>query len=253
MTDLATFLYQVASALRAKRTARLLDNVQPIRIMPLAIVENMKHDLHRRLHILNYTPEYRKHYGETKAFNPLHEALIAAADAIELAADRLNLDKPIPKSKRHFRYIKSEDGFMRLFSLLNHKKEAFLQLMSAMESPSSKYYQSNWSGFEVKLAIEELIRYVEGIHVIQYEQVDLPTYEQFVTFIFDFANEKKLQNMYPYDLLYSAKLEAKKGVTRWVTSSDSISIYATDHAEKYGVTPHNPTFFTPNTCFKKAG
>jgi hypothetical protein len=252
MTELATFMYQVANALRQKRTAKILGNLNLLRPTPDIIVEKIQNNLFERIHSVNDDTEYRNQYRQTRQYNPLDKALAVLADAIDDAADKLPIDKPVAKSKRRFTYAKADDVFMHLFSLLNRNANDFLAQMGDIQTPSSVNYQHGWYCFEVKLAIEELCRYMEAIHVLQYEQTSTPAYEQFVTFIFDFVTDKRPTQIFPYDLLYSAKLEASGGTTRWLTRPDSVSIYPTDYAEKYGLKPDDAVIFEPNIQYKKA-
>jgi hypothetical protein len=252
MTELATFMYQVASALRQKKTAKILGNLNLARPTPDIIVEKVQSALFTRLHEVNDDTEYRTQYRQTRQYNPLDKALIILADAIDDAADKLAIDKPVAKSKRRFTYAKADDAFMHLFSLLNRNGNDFLAQMADIQTPSSVNYQHGWYCFEVKLAIEELCRYMEAIHVLQYEQTSIPAYEQFVVFIFDFITDRNPVQIYAYDLLYSAKLEASGGATRWLTRPESVSIYPTEYAEKYGLKPDDAVMFEPNFRYEKA-
>ncbi len=252
MTELATFMYQVASALRQKKTAKILGDIKFVRPTPDVIVEKIQRNLFDCLHSVNEDREYRTQYHETRQYNPLDKSLAVLADAIDDAADKLDIDKPVAKSKRRFTYAKAADPFMHLFGLLNRTSNDFLLQIGDIQTPSSKNYQLGWYCFEVKLAIEEIARYMEAIHVLQYEQSKTPAYEQFVSFIFDFIVDKKPTQIYPYDLLYSAKLEAGDGVTRWLTQSNSVSIYPTEYAEKYGLKSEDAILFEPHTTYQKA-
>lgn len=251
MTELATFMYQVANAFRQKRTAKLLVNLNLVRPTPDAIIEKMQRILFERLHAVNGDPEYCQQYRQTRQFNPLDKALAIAADEIESAADALELEKPVPKSKRRFSYAKADEPFMHLFSLLNSTNDVFLAQINDIQSPSSKNYQLGWNCFDVKLIIEEMGRYMEAIHVLQYEQNDTPAYEEFVNFMFQFTEDTNPEHIYPYDLLCSAKLEAKDGTTRWLTRGESLSIYPTKYAEKHSLIPDNAVFFEPGQKYKK--
>lgn len=251
MTELATFMYQVASALRQKRTAKILSQLNLIRPTPDVIIEKMQRVLFERLHAVNDDDEYRKQYRQTRQFNPLDKALAIAADEIESAADKLELENPVPKSKRRFSYSKADDAFMHLLNLLNLSNETFLLQISDIQTPSSKHYQLGWHCFDAKLVIEELGRYMEAIHVLQYEQTQTPAYEQFVTFMFNFIEDRQPSQIYPYDLLCSAKMEAKDGTTRWLTRGESVSIYPTRYAEKHSLIPDNAVFFEPGQEYKK--
>lgn len=252
MTELAIFMYQVASALRQKRTAKILSDIKLVRPTPDVIVQKVKRSLFERLHSVNDDDEYRNQYRQTRQYNPLDKALVILADTIDGAADKLPLDKPVAKSKRRFTYAKADDAFMHLFSLLNRNADDFLAQIVDIQNPSSVNYQFGWYCFEVKLALEELCRYMEGIHVLQYEQTSTPAYEQFVNFIFDFVADKNPEQIFPYDLLYSAKIEASGGTTSWFTRIDAVSIYPTEYAEKYGLKPDDAVIFEPNFRYEKA-